>query len=46
MLLAQPCTDLTVTYYGKTLEQYVRNSGGPAVADLIADEVSGAFRTD
>ena len=46
VLLAQPCTDLTVTNHGKTLEQYVRNSGGPAVADLIADEVSGAFRTD
>ena len=41
MMLAQPSLDLTVTYDGKTPVQYVRDKGEPALADLIAQEVSG-----
>ena len=40
VLLAQPSLDLTVTYKGKTPEQYARDEGRPAVADMIAREVS------
>ena len=41
VLLAQPSLDLTLTYYGKAPEQYVRDWGRPALADMIAEEVSG-----
>ena len=42
VLLAQPSLDLTITYEGKTPDQYSRDWGErPAVADMIAREVSG-----
>ena len=41
MLLAQPSLDLTITYKGKTPEEYGRYNDNPAVADVIAQEVSG-----
>ena len=41
MLLAQPSLDLTITYKGKTPEEYGRYNGSPALADVIAQEVSG-----
>ena len=41
VLLAQPSLDFTVTYVGKTPEQYAREEGKPALADAIAQEVSG-----
>ena len=42
VLLAQPSLDLTINLYaGKTLEQHARARGKPALADTIAQEVSG-----
>ena len=41
VLLAQPSLDLTITYNGKTPEQHARDCGRPAVAAMIAREVSG-----
>ena len=41
VLLAQPSLDVTATYDGKTPEQYARDEGKPAVADMIAQEVRG-----
>ena len=41
VLLAQPLLDLTIQYEGKTLEQYARAYGTPAVAGFTAKEVSG-----
>ena len=38
VLLAQPCLDLT--YRGKTPGQYARDCRKPAVADMLAQEVS------
>ena len=40
VLLAQPCLGLTITYSGETPEQYARYIGKPALADMIAQEVS------
>ena len=45
MLLAQPSLDLTVTVEGKTAEQFAQDGGKPAMAALIAQEVSGTART-
>ena len=41
VLLAQPSLDFTIKYEGKTPEQYARDEGEPALADMIAQEVSG-----
>ena len=41
VLLAQPSLDFAVQYDGKTAEQYARDIGKPALADMIAREVSG-----
>ena len=41
VLLAQPSLDLTIQYAGHTPEQWARAFGWPAVADIIAQEVSG-----
>ena len=41
VLLAQPSLDVTIMYVGKTPEQHARDEGKPAVADTIAQEVSG-----
>ena len=41
VLLAQPCLDFTTTSYeDKAPEQYAHDNGKPAVADMIAQEVS------
>ena len=40
VLLAQPSLDFTIKYNGKTPEQYALDNGKPAVADMIAQEVS------
>ena len=40
VLLAQPCLDFTTKYEDKTPEQYARDNDRPAVADMIAQEVS------
>ena len=42
VVLAQPCLDVSVTFHGQTLEQYARGPGFPMLADMIAQEVSGA----
>ena len=41
VLLAQPSLHLTLTYDGKSSQQYARDKGKPALADMIAQEVSG-----
>ena len=41
VLLAQPSLDFTIKHKGKTPEQYARDYPRPAVADMIAQEVSG-----
>ena len=41
VLLAQPALDFTIKWDGKTPEQDARHWGRPAVADMIAQEVSG-----
>ena len=41
VVLAQPSLDCTITCYGKTPEQYARDCARPALADMIAQEVSG-----
>ena len=41
VLLAQPSLDCHLTYQGKTPEQSARDKGKPALADMIAQEVSG-----
>ena len=41
VLLAQPSLDCTIACDGKTAEQYARDTGKPALADMIAQEVSG-----
>ena len=41
VLLAQPSLDFTITYEDKTPEQWARDNYRPAVADMIAQEVSG-----
>ena len=40
VLLAQPCLDLTMKCAGLTPEQYADHQDTPAVADMIAQEVS------
>ena len=40
VLLAQPSLDLTIKYGGKIPEQVARDQGTPALADMIAQEVS------
>ena len=41
VLLAQPSLDLTIQYNGKAPEQFARHKGKPALADMVAHEVSG-----
>ena len=41
VLLAQPSLDFTVKFHGKTPEQYARHYGYPALAGMMAQEVSG-----
>ena len=41
MLLAQPCLDFTIKFDGKTPEQYALDKVKPALAGMIAQEVSG-----
>ena len=41
VLLAQPSLGFAITYYGKTPERYAHDYGYSAVADMIAQEVSG-----
>ena len=41
VLLAQPCLDVTTEFDGQTPEQYARDNGELAVADMIAQEVGG-----
>ena len=41
VLLAQPSLDFTIKCDGKTPEQYARDLDEPALADMIAQEVSG-----
>ena len=41
VLLAQASLDFTIKFDGKTPEQYARDKGRPALADMIAQEVSG-----
>ena len=41
VLLAQPSLDLTIKWDGKTPERYARAEGAPALATMIAQEVSG-----
>ena len=41
VLLAQPSLDFAVVCYGERPEQFARNEGKPALADMIAQEVSG-----
>ena len=41
VLLAQPSLDCTIKYCGKTPEEFARNKCKPALADMIAQEVSG-----
>ena len=40
VLLTQPCLDFTIKYNGNTPEDFARTYGTPAVADMIAQEVS------
>ena len=40
VLLAEPSLDITATYLGKSPEQYARDTSSPALADMIAKEVS------
>ena len=44
VLLAQPSLDLTIKHNRKTPEQYARDRDEPALAVMIAQEVSGRFR--
>ena len=39
VLLAQPCLDFTVDYYGKSPHQYAQYLDNRALADIIAQEV-------
>ena len=41
VLLAQPSLDIAIKYEGKTPEAYARDNGKSALADVIAQEVSG-----
>ena len=44
VLLAQPWLDYAIKFEGKSPEQYARARGKPAVADMIAHEVSGNWK--
>ena len=46
VLLGQPCLDIAFNHSGKTPEQYERQFGEAAVADMMAQEVSGELSVE